>query len=174
MQPTRSIRSIHAGFGTALALVLGCDATADKPADCPPSSSNADSGGESPAQAAAAPDRVECTFFFRQSNEVQDGDDPGDPKFQFEERTLSVGKNEDGSEALGKLTLDLSYDDSEYEGSSVGVSVSTAEHPLFRSLYQLGERGLINQFAGDHGFTGLVYLTHPTDAGDYQLICKAL
>ena len=152
---------------------LGCDATAEKPADCPGTSSNAGSGGEAPAATAVPPARIECTFFFRQSNEVGEGEDPADPKFQFEERTVSVAQNEDDSLALGKLTLDVSYSVSEEEGASASVGVSTAEHPLVRTLYQLGERGLINQFSGDHGFTGLVYLTHPSDGGDYQLICKA-
>lgn len=161
-------------LATSIALIaLACDATGEKPADCAPASSNAGSGGEAPAQTAVPPNRIECTFFFRASNEVGEGDDPADPKFEFEERTLVAAKNEDESTTLGKLTLDLRYDDSEEEGSSVGVSVSTADHPLFRTLYQLGEHGLVNQFAGDHGFTGLVYLTHPTDGGDYQLICKS-
>lgn len=161
-------------LGTSIALVaLSCDATADKPVECAPAGSNAGSGGEAPAQTAVPPPQIECTFFFRQSNEVGEGEDPADPKFQFEERTLTVGKNEDDSATLGNLTLDLRYDDSEHEGSSAGVSVSTPEHPLFRSLYQLGEQGLLNQFAGAHGFTGLIYLTHPTHGGDYQLICKS-
>ena len=160
---------------TAALNALGCDAAASKPDDCPPAgaSSNAGSGGEAPGQTAVPPARVECTFFFRQSNELLEGDDPADPKFEFEERLVSVAKNEDASETLGKLTLDVRYDDSEHEGSSVGVGVSSADHPLFRALYQLGERGLVNQFSGDQGFTGLIYLTHPTDGGDYQLICKA-
>ena len=155
------------------AAASACDATSEKPTDCAASRSEAGSGDESPAQTAVPPDRIECTFVFRESNEVGEGDDPADPKFEFEERTLTVAKNEDASETLGKLSLNLSYSVDQHEGSGASLTVSNGDQQVFHALYQIGSRGLINQFAGDHGFTGLIYLTHPTEGGDYQLICKA-
>lgn len=135
--------------------------------------------GDTAADAASAncgsdapPEAVECQFFFRQSNELMAGDDPEDPKFQFQERVVRVTPDESASETLGALTLAVAYDVPEQEVPTVGVSVTASDTRLVSWLYQLGG-GVQNQFVGDHGFTGLVYLTHPTEGGDYQLICKA-
>ena len=160
-------RCRYAILGACVALAtLGCNATS-------PARTDAGSGGEAPARIAGLPSAVACTFFFRESNEVREGENPDDPKFQFQEHTLSVAQNEDDSTTLGKLSLSVRYDVSLEEGASVGIAASTAERQLVAWLYQLDERGVANQFKGDHGFTGLVYLTHPQDGGDYQLICKA-
>jgi hypothetical protein len=156
-------------FSSTIAAVA-CDATADEPGDAEPVPC-APMAAAGAGSAGALPAAIECTFFFRESNEVGEGDDPADPKFELEERVLSVQQDDDASVTLGKLTLSVTYSVPEDDGPSVQVVVS-GETQLVRWLYQLGQEGLANQFSGDHGFTGLVYLTHPTEGGDYQLICK--
>jgi hypothetical protein len=163
-----SIRLV-AVFSSTLAAVA-CDATAAEPGDAEPvpcaPMATAGAGG-----VGALPSAIECSFFFRQSNEVGEGDSPSDPKFELQEQALSVEQDDDGSVTLGKLTLNVTYSVPEDDAPSVQIVVS-GETQLVRWLYQLGQEGLANQFSGDHGFTGLVYLTHPTEGGDYQLICK--
>jgi hypothetical protein len=167
------IRSLSRGAALCvLALVpLACDATAERGA---PGAAAAGAGmtpGEDSQQ--ELPAHIECSVFFRESNELGEGDDPTDPRFQHQERTLRAAPDEDASSTLGRLTFDLHYSVSEQEGSSVHVAVTAGEQRLVSCLYQLGHAGVRNQFVGDHGFTGLVHLTHPTEGGDYQLICHA-
>jgi hypothetical protein len=155
-------------------IIAGCDATADRAETEPGDCSNGGGGEAGRTAHAAVPSGIECSFNFRQSNELGEGDDPSDPEFQFQEELVNASSNEDAEATLGQLTLHLSYSVDEIEGTYAQVSVTTEDAALFRALYQVGDQGVANQFEGDHGFTGLIYLTHPTDGGDYQLICKAL
>jgi hypothetical protein len=43
----------------------------------------------------------------------------------------------------------------------------SSEQPSF-------EEQVLAKFASGHGFTGLIYLTHPSDCGDYQLFCESV
>jgi len=119
-----------------------------------------------PAQA-ADPGSISCTFYYRPAATE---DYP-----EHEEVVVQVSANEEKSATLGELELALSYADSAIEGAYARVAITADEQEVMASLYQFepGERP-INQFIGDHGFTGLIYLTHPTEGGDYQLICKSL
>ena len=118
--------------------------------------------------------QVRCSFYYRASNEFSGGTPQGN-EVDFEERTLDVAPNGDDSATLGALTLSVGYDDDEFEGAAVYVGVEAGDTRLFRSLYQLRHRELPeNQFVGGHGFTGLIYLTHPSEGGDYQLICESV
>ena len=108
---------------------------------------------------------IECSFYYRQSP----------TESNLEEVVLQVAANETDTATLGQLRLDLRYSDDKFEGPSAGVSVLAGDEQTFGSLYQLKKSKLPNnQFQGDHGFTGLIYLTHPTQGGDYQLICRSV
>jgi hypothetical protein len=148
----------------ACGALCGCDAATARDAD-DARRRDVGAGGELPVA-------IECAFHFRQSNEVMPGEDPDDPKFQFEERVLRVAAGEDASVTLGDLTLALAYAVPEEDVPAVSISATAGDARLVGWLYQL-DGAVRNEFAGDHGFTGLVYLTHPTEGGDYQLICKA-
>lgn len=88
---------------------------------------------------------------------------------------MEVKANERKTASLGKLRLTVSYTNTEWDGASASVGVAADELRLMSSLFQF-EPGKppSNQFQGGHGFTGLVYLTHPTEGGDYQLVCKSV
>lgn len=115
---------------------------------------------------------VRCTLFYRASNEVTDDTEPGD--LEFEEQVLELGPGEQGSANLAGVTLSLSYNLSEQEPDTLLLEVTAGETALLRTLYQLIDQKLPqNQFAGGHGFTGLMYFTHPSQGGDYQAICES-
>jgi uncharacterized protein YjbI with pentapeptide repeats len=81
------------------------------------------------------------------------------------ERTISVGR----------LQLTAQYSGGGREEPAFGLQVRAGEVQLFRALYQLyGGRPPRNQFAGQHGFTGLLYFTHPSEGGNYQVICRSV
>ena len=108
---------------------------------------------------------IECSFYYRQSSSEN----------KLEEVVLQVSANETERATLGHLRLDLRYSDDKFEGASAGVRVLAGDQQIFGSLYQLAQgKRPQNQFQGDHGFTGLIYLTHPREGGDYQLICKSV
>lgn len=115
---------------------------------------------------AADPGSISCTFYYRPAATEEYP--------EHEESVIEVRANEEESTSLGELELELSYADSSVEGAYARVAVTADDKEVMASLYQFepGERP-INQFLGDHGFTGLIYLTHPTGGGDYQLVCKA-
>lgn len=115
---------------------------------------------------AADPGSISCTFYYRPAATEEYP--------EHEESVVEVSANEKKSTTLGELELELSYSDEPPEGAYARVAVTADEKQLMASLYQFesGERP-VNQFLGGHGFTGLIYLTHPTEGGDYQLICKS-
>lgn len=125
-------------------------------------------------QLAAPPVSFDCTLYYRASTALAPGDRGDEPKFQHAERALHVGPNQRGEGTLGHITLSASYSDSPYDGSSFSLYVHDGEQALFRTLYQFARtQPPKNEFVGDHGFTGLVYVSAPSDpTGDYQFICK--
>ncbi|MEQ9324264.1 MAG: hypothetical protein RIF41_34190 [Polyangiaceae bacterium] len=138
-----------------LALIIGCQAD--------------ETDAERPA------DFLSCSFYYRASNVLEPGQDPDDPALQHVEEVLVVRPNEEASATLGDLTVSGSFFSSEHDGASFSLAVvRDGNAPLFASLYQFGHGSTPeNQFHGQHGFTGLIYLTHPENGGDYQLICGA-
>lgn len=152
----------------ALFASVGCNAEPGAELD---GGTGGEAGGGAGGEANEGPSRVRCEFFFRESNE----DDPPEPPSEFVSATLEVGANGSGSAGLGLLTFSVSYSDDEFEGASVSIVVTANDEPLSRFLYQFPDRELPdNQFDGGHGFTGLVYLTHPVQGGDYQLFCNSV
>lgn len=130
--------------------------------------------GSSGFAAAGAEGGVRCTYAYRASNEVMEGQTGDEPDFQLVERSLSVGLDEDASELLGELTFAVSYDVDEFEGDSISISAADGQAQVLSILYQLSDGLPQNQFVGGHGFTGLLYFTHPTAGGDYQAFCEAV
>jgi hypothetical protein len=117
---------------------------------------------------------IRCSYFYRESYEVMEGQSEDDPIFQHEERSLEVGPNETANEAMGQLELRVGYNASENEGSSFSLAVATTDGAaLFSTLYQFAPFPK-NQFIGGHGFTGLLYFRHPTAGGDYQAFCESV
>lgn len=97
-----------------------------------------------------------------------------DPALQLEERVLTVAADQEASETLGQLTFGVGFHPSEYDADSVGLRVEDGATSVFSILYQLSSGLPKNQFAGGHGFTGLLYFTHPTAGGDYQAFCESV
>ena len=105
-----------------------------------------------------------CSFFFRESSEQP----------SFEEQVLAIPPNQDVVATLGKLDLKARFSSDQFEGNAFSLSVAAGETSVWSALYQFGDTLPENQFAGGHGFTGLIYLTHPSEGGDYQLFCESV
>src|SRR5690606_35036969 len=117
---------------------------------------------------------VAYSVSYRASNTLQPGQSPNDPELQFTHEHISLPANEDAGFELGELAFKFAFHSSENEGRSFSVLVKADTQPVFQSLYQFGRNKMPkNQFIGDHGFTGLIYLTHPEQGGDYQFICSS-
>lgn len=132
----------------------------------------ANAGLDGPSDAADG--SIECTYAYRQSNEVGEGQTGQEPAFQLEERTLTVAAGEDATERLGALTFRVGFQTYESELDTISLSASAEGAQVLSILYQLSSGLPQNQFAGGHGFTGLLYFTHPTQGGDYQAFCEAV
>lgn len=115
---------------------------------------------------------IECAFYYRVTNEADSDTPPED--LQFSERVLQIGPNEEKTATLGLLQLHGTYSLSEFDADTFSLRVTAGETRLLSTLYQLSGGLPVNQFVGDHGFTGLMYFTHPTEGGDYQAICKSV
>jgi hypothetical protein len=152
-------------------LPVACNEGGLAPASEPSETSSADL-----EQGSGAPGgSVRCTFAYRQSHEVMAGQTGKEPAFQFEERLLDVAADQDSSETLGQLTFSVGFHTSEQDSDTVSLRVAAGEGTVLSVLYQLGPSGLPqNQFVGGHGFTGLLYFTHPTQGGDYQAFCESV
>lgn len=114
---------------------------------------------------------IRCTYAYRPTDASSDA--PAAPP-ELEERTLHVGPAEGARETLGRLTLSARFASSESEGNSFSLTASSGEAQVLSALYQFGGGLPQNQFAGGHGFTGLLYFTHPTQGGDYQAFCEMM
>jgi hypothetical protein len=113
---------------------------------------------------------IRCTYAYRASNDAADGV----AATTFEERVLMVGPTESVSETLGQLTLSASYNVAEYDSDSFNLTAAAGGVSVLAVLFQLSDGLPENQFSGGHGFTGLLYFTHPSAGGDYQAFCEAV
>jgi hypothetical protein len=74
------------------------------------------------------------------------------------------------------LESQAQYLDSPHEGRALRISAKNAENDqeLTAQLYQLRrDHRPDNQFLGSHGFTGLVYVYHPSSQAEIQYICES-
>lgn len=143
-------------------LVLAC-ADAEPTGAGDPTQTSSEALGDS---AGVLTGSVRCTYVYRQSNVA--------PAPAFEERVLSVAADQDASETLGQLTFHVGFHSSESETDAVNLRVFDGQTSVFSILYQLPAGLPRNQFSGGHGFTGLLYFTHPTAGGDYQAFCESV
>lgn len=171
MRAAHVSRAFVTGVGLlAAALVVACSDGEAAVADDPTRSASA--GLDGPQRALAG--SVRCTFAYRQSNELMEGQSLEAPAPQLEERVLTVAADQEASERLGQLTFGVGFRSSEYDADSVGLRVEDGATSVLSILYQLSSGLPNNQFAGGHGFTGLLYFTHPTAGGDYQAFCESV
>ena len=93
------------------------------------------------------------------------------------ESTITLTTNGDHKIiAFDDMEFNAQYWDDQFEGRSLLISVTSFDtgNEVFRQLYQM-DRGkrLINQFIGEHGFTGLIYVYHPGSTAELQCFCEA-
>ena len=82
------------------------------------------------------------------------------------------------SKDLGDLTFHAQYGPpTEAPGEHtfrVWVTASDTQAEIVSQLYQLPlSEAVHNQFVGDHGFSGLIYVYHPVSRAELQFTCKA-
>jgi hypothetical protein len=88
-------------------------------------------------------------------------------------------QDEDSIQSLPYIYLELhaQYSDGRLDGERalrLWVTPSGEDCELMSQLYQLPEdAGPVNQFAGDHGFTGLTYAHDPVSGAELQYWCEA-
>lgn len=115
---------------------------------------------------------ITCSAYYRETGVLQPGQSPDDPALQLVGESVTLVPNEEASLDLGELEFKFLFNSSDHEGRAFHLSAHTETGYIFQSLYQFDSRKLPkNQFVGEHGFTGLIYLTHPEHGGDYQVIC---
>ena len=74
------------------------------------------------------------------------------------------------------MEFNAQYWDDQFEGRSLLISVASPDtgDEVVRQLYQMDRgKSLINQFIGGHGFTGLIYVYHPSSTAELQCFCEA-
>lgn len=121
------------------------------------------------AMASCAPmpaaDALTCTVAHRSS--------PGSTLVESQfELALTGGTEEVIFERLG---FHASVNDDEFEGLALVIHITDLDSSseIARHLFQIDREGrLANQFAGGHGFTGLVYVNHSQGA-QIQYFCEA-
>ena len=83
----------------------------------------------------------------------------------------------DRSVSSGAFRFRVLYSDDRYEGRTLITYVysNSTGKLIEQTLFQLDPRkGLVNQFTGGFGFTGLHYVYAPDSAAELQYWCKAL
>ena len=77
--------------------------------------------------------------------------------------------------AYQDLVFHVNYWDDPYAGRSfkTSVTVSNSDNELQADLYQMSRTALPENQFYEHGFTGLVYVYHPTSRAEIQYWCVA-
>ena len=112
------------------------------------------------------PETIVCDLFYRAS-----------PSQAFDEATMSLSTAGD-RQMLDHADLRFEAvavaDIGEGKSLSVVVSNLDTEDEVARTLYQFDpQQGVVDQFIGGHGFTGLTYVFHPTSGAEMQYFCHA-
>ena len=115
---------------------------------------------------------LRCSAYYRSSVE-------GDTEHQALEEHLNAVNEEEQVAVLGEFRFSVLYFDDEYEGRELTVTVldelAQPARTIERQLFQLSrDSAPVNEFEGDHGFTGLSYVYHPTASGELQYLCHSL
>ncbi len=115
---------------------------------------------------------LRCQLWHCEAGALGDSDKVDDPKFRFESQLLRVPANQSGAVELKGIRLRAQHDTSREEGTTFVPTVDADEKPLFKILRQFESTdATLRRFNANHGFTGLVYATHPQHEGDDQLSC---
>jgi hypothetical protein len=105
---------------------------------------------------------VDCSFFYLGETQLVRATDPHveDPNPVLE---------------FGSLRVGMAYFDDPYDGRSFSIAVYTEDGVVgSNTLYQVDRTvPLLNQFVGDHGFTGLHYVSDPGSDETLQYVCFA-
>lgn len=102
-----------------------------------------------------------------------------DCSFSYADEQIDVTYDVDGGQAEfpvgGKLLAQGALFDSPYEGRSFSLTIYAEDSSvLAHSLYQMDPTRLpINEFVGDHGFTGLNWVKDPDTQENVQFACFA-
>jgi hypothetical protein len=148
---------------TVLALGAACD-RGETPIGGFDSDGCADVADDSGGAVAVEAMVVDCSFYYQ---DVQQS-------VRFES-TDDVGGTLEQVQISDTLVVETTYSDSEFEGRSVSIRVLTAADELITAtLYQIDPaRRPVNEFWGDHGFTGLNYVRDPANGETLQYACFA-
>ena len=127
-------------------------------------------GGSGDGAGADLPAAVECGTQYRPDAEQTAG---------AEDATLRVERGDGlaggtGTLTFERMTLTVTYVADMPEGRRVDLHVtSSGGEPLARTLHQVGATPLQDvDFAGGHGFTGLLYVDH--EGAQLQVWCAAV
>jgi hypothetical protein len=129
-------------------------------------------GGCSPAASAPVepnPSTIVCTTAYRSSLRVA---------IEHEETFTVTLQNHLATVRYDDLTLQATYAAEGLGGEALALSLRTtttdSSAQVASTLYQFSaSQPPRNQFAGGHGFTGLVYAFHPTTRAELQYWCRA-
>lgn len=117
---------------------------------------------DEPPQDEPVPLAVDCSFFYLGEVEVT---------------RVTESKLEGSNPVLefGGLRVAMSYFDDPWEARSFSISVYTQDGVVgSTALHQMDRhQPLLNQFVGDHGFTGLHYIHDPSADETLQYACFA-
>ena len=114
------------------------------------------------------PKEITCEVFYRPS-----------PGASSQESTLALSTAGDQGSTQASAEFDDMRSEATFlsdagEGKSLSIVITdlVTGAELSRGLYQLdSQKGLINQFVGGHGFTGLAYVFHPNADSEIQYYC---
>ncbi|MFC2105150.1 hypothetical protein ACFLS0_00080 [Candidatus Bipolaricaulota bacterium] len=120
-----------------------------------------EAGGQS-----VVPVSIDCRVFYRPSASES-----------LSESAITLTTNADHEViAFADMEFNAEYSDDEFEGRSLLISVTSQDtgDEIVRHLYQMDRgKSLSNQFIGGHGFTGLIYVYHPSSTAELQCFCEA-
>lgn len=146
-------------MGSLVAITLTATVIQGINAEPAPAQGNGSGSGSSTVR----PLKMTAQFAFRKSDTVAISEDKEVP--------LEPGKLVDIT--MGEFKIWARRSEDQYEGSSLVIDVSDLKtgKRINHVLYQYGN-DLRNQFAGEHGFTGLNYVNAPRSEAELQFMCR--
>jgi hypothetical protein len=150
-------------LATVTLLLCACDkGTTDlgefDDAGCP--EPQPDESGDEPGE--AVPIAVDCSMSWSGVTEA----------FRFEAATLG---DETPPIEIGPLLVNARLFDDQFEGRSFNITIYKDDGSVgSTAIYQMDRTRLpVNEFWGDHGFTGLNWVRDPDSGGNLQYACFA-
>jgi hypothetical protein len=147
---------------TPLLLALACDQGDTSVGGFDDDGCDGAETGDEPDPSGFAPIAVDCSFSFE--------------GVQQDATVLPIEIDEPPTElAFGDLKVGLNLSDSEFEGRTFSITVYKEDSSvLSTAIYQmLSSRLPVNEFVGQHGFTGLNWVKDPAVQENLQYACFA-